>query len=143
MREIRLDFMVKLYFLLEDDPPRARDLISAQIEACTAYVKEVEHEADGLDPASFDAMALGSKLSAAKLTRSWLQDCRRNLERLARSTPDRHNLARGRTAVTVDTLLSVEEARERILAVMTRLPAEEKPLARRWVRCWPRTWSRR
>jgi PadR family transcriptional regulator, regulatory protein AphA len=80
MREVRLDFLIKLYFLLQDDKIRARDLITVQIAACADYVREVEKGLEGLEPASFDYMALTSKLSAAKLTRNWLLDCRKNLD---------------------------------------------------------------
>ena len=86
MREVRVDFMVKLYFLIEGeesdgapDRTRARDLIAQQIDACEAYARELELEIESIAANSFDALALGSKLSAARLTSVWLTDCLRNL----------------------------------------------------------------
>jgi DNA-binding PadR family transcriptional regulator len=84
MREVRLDFMVKLYFLLEEELDeeryQARALIEGQIGICQEYAEEVEREMEQVDGASFDAIALGSRLSAARLTSAWLTDCLRTLE---------------------------------------------------------------
>ena len=83
MREVRLDLMVKLYFLMEGhdaDPSRARELIEDQLDICDAYAREIEGELESVEPDSFDAVALGSKLSAAVLTRAWLADCLNHLK---------------------------------------------------------------
>ncbi len=87
MREVRLDFMVKLYFLMEGEEgdltpnrARARQLIAQQIDACEAYAHAIELEMEAVEAGSFDELALGSKLSAARLTGAWLTDCLRNLE---------------------------------------------------------------
>jgi PadR family transcriptional regulator AphA len=78
MREVRLDLLVKLYFLMAGDEAEERtqalDLLEAQIEVCEAYAREVEQELTGLPPRSFDALALGSKLNATRLTTAWLED---------------------------------------------------------------------
>ena len=78
MREVRLDFMVKLYFLMEGpeaDLEQARSLIEDQLETCDTYSHEIEGELESVEEGTFDALALGSKLSAARLTRAWLADC--------------------------------------------------------------------
>jgi DNA-binding PadR family transcriptional regulator len=84
MREIRLDLMVKLYFLLEEEPDdehrQARELIEEQLDVCQTYAEEIEHEMEEVAGDSFDALALGSKLSAARLTSAWLTDCLKSLE---------------------------------------------------------------
>lgn len=82
MREVRLDFMVKLYFLLEEDEERfeARGLIEEQLGVCESYARDIEREIAGVGEASFDALALGAKLSAAKLTSAWLTDCLKRLQ---------------------------------------------------------------
>jgi hypothetical protein len=84
MREVRQDFMVKLYFLMnsvdETDRGLAHQLIEEQIEVCEAYAEEVNAELLAVEPGSFDALALGSKLSAARLTRTWLVECINVLE---------------------------------------------------------------
>ncbi len=74
MREVRRDFLVKLYFALEEDAALARELIEAQLEACDLYAAEIGRELAQFEPASFDAITLGSKASAARLTREWLEE---------------------------------------------------------------------
>jgi DNA-binding PadR family transcriptional regulator len=84
MREVRLDLMVKLYFLMseefDDERRQARELIEEQLGVCESYAEEIEHEMADVAGGSFDALALGSKLSAARLTSAWLTDCLRSLE---------------------------------------------------------------
>jgi DNA-binding PadR family transcriptional regulator len=75
MREIRHDFMVKLYFAMLEDRQAARDLVSGQIEACSAYEHDIQYQLAGTEQGSFDAMALRSKITAARLNREWLQEC--------------------------------------------------------------------
>jgi PadR family transcriptional regulator AphA len=79
LREVRLDLMVKLYFLMEGedeaDSRQAIELLRAQLGVCEAYASELEAELTGASPGGFDALALGAKLSAAQLTAAWLADC--------------------------------------------------------------------
>lgn len=79
MREVRLDFLVKLYFALEEDAELAADLVAEQIAACSTYRDEVEREMKEVEPGSFDAIALSSKASAAQITRDWLLRCQRDI----------------------------------------------------------------
>jgi DNA-binding PadR family transcriptional regulator len=79
LREVRYDFMVKLYFALEEDPAQAVELVEQQIEACKEYEREIEEGAEEAEDASFDAIALQSKVTAARGTLQWLRACRRGL----------------------------------------------------------------
>ena len=79
MREVRHDFMVKLYFALEDDAAQAVELIEQQVEVCRAYEREVEEAMREADEGSFDAIALQSKVTAARGTLQWLRSCQRSL----------------------------------------------------------------
>jgi PadR family transcriptional regulator AphA len=81
LREVRYDFLVKLYFALQEDPGLARDLVAAQIEACRDYSQRVEDETQRAAPGSFDAIVLASRASAARLTLDWLQETSEVLER--------------------------------------------------------------
>ena len=76
MREVRLDFLVKLYFALDEDPELARELVDAQIEACDTYAGAIEDEFGDVEPGSFDAIVRSSRASAARLTREWLTSTR-------------------------------------------------------------------
>ena len=75
MREVRLDFLVKLYFALKEDAELARSLMAEQIDYCREYEAQIEHEVAEVEPGSFDAIVLGSKASAARLTGQWLEEC--------------------------------------------------------------------
>jgi DNA-binding PadR family transcriptional regulator len=80
MREVRLDFLVKLYFALDEDPELASDLVDGQIQSCQSYGEEIALELSQVEPGSFDAIALTSKASAARITREWLIQCRNDIE---------------------------------------------------------------
>jgi PadR family transcriptional regulator AphA len=81
MREVRLQFLVKLYFALREDRELARDLIGAQIATTSQYAAGIAREQAKLEggPDSFDAIVLESKASAARITREWLEKCLDNL----------------------------------------------------------------
>ena len=79
MRDVRLDFLIKLHFLLQEDPGQAHDLMEAQIEICRQYEASIDEEKSGVEPGSFDALVLESKSSAARITRDWLESARMTL----------------------------------------------------------------
>ena len=79
MREVRHDFLVKLYFALDEDPALAGALVEEQIEACRRYGDEIAQELGDAVPGSFDAIALTSKASAARITREWLLQCQTDI----------------------------------------------------------------
>jgi DNA-binding PadR family transcriptional regulator len=90
MREVRLDFLIKLYFALKEDQELAQELLTAQLAATRKYAAEIAHEQRALDDQadSFDAIVLESKASAARITRDWLQKCLDN-SASASATPPR------------------------------------------------------
>jgi PadR family transcriptional regulator, regulatory protein AphA len=71
MREIRLDFLLKLYFLEHSDPVAAARLVERQIEACEVYLQELGRRTPA-DP--FRALVAESKRTAAHATREWLEN---------------------------------------------------------------------
>lgn len=73
MREVRLDFLVKLYFALKEDREQAQQLIEAQLAATREYADEIEQEQRDLQDDAFDAIVLDSKASAARITIDWLE----------------------------------------------------------------------
>jgi DNA-binding PadR family transcriptional regulator len=72
MREVRLDFLVKLYFVLSEDRALALRLLEEEIEACEAYAAQIESERREV-ASDFDLIVLDSKASAARITREWLE----------------------------------------------------------------------
>lgn len=76
IREVRHDFMVKLYFALQEDPQLARDLLRRQIDVLREYIEEAERAEHAHDapPSDFDAIALASRTAAGHSTLQWLED---------------------------------------------------------------------
>jgi hypothetical protein len=90
MREIRLDFLIKLYFALKEDPTLARELVAAQLAVTQSYAAQIARERDELkDGDSFDAIVLESKASAARITHEWLGKCLDGLSTGLASPPGR------------------------------------------------------
>ena len=72
MREIRLDFLLKLYFAQQFGPAEAKALVKAQIAACRDYVERQKTSTRDLNPKSFESLVLESKLTAAESMLDWL-----------------------------------------------------------------------
>lgn len=85
IREVRIDFLVKLYFALKEDRGLAARLIEAQIEATREYADEIAIEQRELedDPIGFDTIVLQSKASAARITIDWLERAQGSLAEYA------------------------------------------------------------
>lgn len=73
IREIRLDFLLKLYFARQLGPAEVKALIAAQLAVGRSYLARQRTTARALAPSSFEALVLESKLTAAESTVSWLK----------------------------------------------------------------------
>ncbi len=69
MREVRLEFLLKLFFLARLDPEAHSALIAGQLRACEAYLKALDGR---VLPAPFEQLVMQSKRSAAEATLAWL-----------------------------------------------------------------------
>ncbi len=74
MREVRSDFLAKIYFALEREPELAKELAAAQVDVCDEYLAGVREELASNEAGSYDALVLSSKLTAAESTKDWLQE---------------------------------------------------------------------
>jgi PadR family transcriptional regulator, regulatory protein AphA len=72
MREVRLDFLLKLYFAQQLGATEARALVKAQTVACRDYLQRQKTSARDLDATSFESLVLESKLTAAESILDWL-----------------------------------------------------------------------
>jgi hypothetical protein len=72
MREVRLDFLLKLYFAQQLGAAEAKALVKAQLSACQDYLERQKRHAQDADPASFESLVLESKLTAAESIVAWL-----------------------------------------------------------------------
>ncbi len=76
MREVRLDFLLKLFFLRRRDQAAAARLVEDQLRACEEYLRTVE----ATEPVSdFHEVVLTSRRSAAIATLDWLRTYSRQL----------------------------------------------------------------
>jgi len=91
LREVRLDFLLKAYFLRDSEPESVLRLLEGQVEFCRRYLGEWQALADGAAPDSFDRLAIEAKLAAAQGTLDWLLDYRSRLEeqRAAADRPEK------------------------------------------------------
>jgi len=73
IRQVRLDFLLKLYFsrLLPDHDTTA--LLGAQVAASRVYVDELAVPLSNAQPGSFRQLVLQSKINAAEATIAWLE----------------------------------------------------------------------
>lgn len=72
LREVRLDFLLKLYFLHQLDGARERALLDAQISACRQYFERLE--AREREATGFSKLVAASKRSGAESTLRWLEE---------------------------------------------------------------------
>jgi DNA-binding PadR family transcriptional regulator len=87
IREIRLDFLLKLYFLHQADPPAERGLIAKQIAVCEGYARALQRSLETLD--GFALLVARSKLSAAAATLDWLRSYAAELDLPAQPPQER------------------------------------------------------
>lgn len=87
LREVRLEFMLKLYFLHQLDAEAERALLEEQIEVVEAYVDRFSARLAVAPSHGFERLVLGSKVSAAEATLAWLQSYARELREAVSSVP--------------------------------------------------------
>lgn len=78
MREVRLEFLLKLFFLARLDPRAHRELIEGQLRACEAYLAALDSR---VLLAPFEQLVVQSKRSAAEATLAWLTRYAREVEK--------------------------------------------------------------
>jgi len=79
LRQVRLDFLAKLFFLGQEDPALAGELLTEQKEFCRRYLAEWRDLAQSTDPAGFDRLAIEAKIAVGGGTLRWLEQCERSL----------------------------------------------------------------
>ena len=72
MREVRLDFLLKLYFAQQLGAAEVKALVKAQTVACQEYLARQQAHTRDIDPTSFESLVLESKLTAAESMLEWL-----------------------------------------------------------------------
>jgi len=72
IREVRLDFLLKLYFARRFGTAETRALVNAQISVCQGYLERLKVRSSDLAPNSFEHLVHESKLTAGESTLLWL-----------------------------------------------------------------------
>lgn len=78
MRQVRLEFLLKLYFLHHSDVRAELALLRRQLAVCEAYRRRLDERANCTE--GFPRLVAHSKLSAAEATIGWLQSYAAELE---------------------------------------------------------------
>lgn len=84
IREVRLDFLLKLYFLHKHDPAGERTLLDEQIAVCEMYLARQTGRHEESD---FGRLVVRAKQTAAESTLSWLKAYAWELEHSPARTP--------------------------------------------------------
>jgi len=79
LRQVRLDFLVKLFFLSREDRGLARELVEVHKDFCRRYLAEWRELAKKPDAAGFDRLAIEAKTAVGEGTLRWLERCERSL----------------------------------------------------------------
>ena len=82
MRAVRLDFMVKLAFAIEQDRAQAATLVTRQEEAVRSWLERLRARSAGLNEqqrVSVLGLVLGHRIRQSEATLTWLADVRERL----------------------------------------------------------------
>lgn len=80
LRRVRLDFLLKLYFALRQNPAQAGELVSAQLAVGNRYLASLDEELRATGPDSLGYLVLESKRAAVQSFVLWLESRQRRLE---------------------------------------------------------------
>jgi len=72
LRQVRLDFLVKLFFLSREDPALARDLVAVHKDFCHRYLGEWRELSQDAETSGFDRLAIEAKVAVGEGTLRWL-----------------------------------------------------------------------
>jgi DNA-binding PadR family transcriptional regulator len=79
-RRLRLDFLAKLYFSLQEGPENARSLINRQTAVCRSWLIEQQSQLDvPADEEPFDRLVHEFRLSQTRAMLNWLNTCHTTL----------------------------------------------------------------
>jgi PadR family transcriptional regulator AphA len=80
IRQVRLEFLGKLYFCQQMGPPAVEQLVARQTERCRQLAESLRQaEADSPAEAVFDHLVLRFRLGQVQAVLNWLHDCQQEL----------------------------------------------------------------
>ena len=87
LRQVRMDFLLKLYFLGEGKREDMLELVDRQVEFCRKYLAQWQALGESVPAQSFDRLAMEAKSTVAEATLEWLGGYRRRVEQGAAGEP--------------------------------------------------------
>lgn len=79
-RFVRLAFLSKLYFLVQEENQSARELIDQQIEICNNWLKNLQKQSQSAGPGEFICNQVFSfRIGQITAMINWLENCRNSL----------------------------------------------------------------
>jgi PadR family transcriptional regulator AphA len=82
IRQVRLEFLGKLYFCQRMGPQAVEQLVARQVERCRQLAESLQQaEADSPAGAIFDHLVIRFRLSQVRAVLDWLHDCRQEILR--------------------------------------------------------------
>ncbi|MEF3275509.1 MAG: PadR family transcriptional regulator [Chloroflexus sp.] len=79
-REIRLEFLAKLYFAYREGSAIAVQLLERQIDCCRQWVRDVQSRMVALPNGSMEWMVLSYRVGQLQATLVWLETCQQTLD---------------------------------------------------------------
>lgn len=80
LRQVRMDFLLKLYFLGEGRSDEVLELVDRQLDFCRKYLARWQALGESVAPDSFDRLAMEAKSTVAEATVQWLGEYRWRVE---------------------------------------------------------------
>jgi len=79
-RFVRLAFLSKLYFLIQEENDSAKALIDQQIEICNSWLKKLQKQSQAAAPGEFVSTQIFTfRVGQIKAMIDWLENCRETL----------------------------------------------------------------
>lgn len=79
-RFVRLAFLSKLYFLIQEENESAMDLIDNQIEVCNTWLNNLQRQSQTAGPGEFISTQIFSfRAGQIRAMIDWLENCRQSL----------------------------------------------------------------
>ena len=79
-RFVRLAFLSKLYFLIQEENDSAKELIDQQVEICNRWLKNLQKQSQTASPGEFVSSQIFTfRVGQIKAMIDWLENCRETL----------------------------------------------------------------
>lgn len=81
-RDVRQEFLARLYFVLKEGQSQALSLIKKQFLACQEWKIQMEQQCSRLAPGSYEWVVLRYRLNQTEATIRWLEECRNEISKV-------------------------------------------------------------